>query len=424
MLIRRGFDFIDEPEEGLHISSLPECGKCGLYKHCLEPKMKIDGQGKKKILLCAEAPGEEEDKQGKPLVGPTGTYLKSVLARLGIDMRTDCWMINSLSCRPKNNTTPTDRQISHCRPKVINHIKETNPEHIILLGGPAIKSVLGWLWRDKVGKVSRWVGWNIPCQSLNCWVSPVYHPSYIKRSENKRTGKLDPVLEGLFEKSLRQALSKKGRPWEEGKIPDFRKMVKIELVPKQVKQLLGGFIKMGDPIAFDFETEGFKPDGDGAPEIVTCAVSNGIITYAYPWHGQAIEATKDLLLSDIPKIGANIKYEERFVRRYLGIEVNNWVLDTVVAAHVLDNRAGICGLKFQSFVRLGQPVYNTAVSKYLRAESKGGYCKNKIREGMRIARDKILLYNGLDALLSIRVAEQQAKELGIDLRGNKDEWSS
>lgn len=181
---------------------------------------------------------------------------------------------------------------------------------------------------------------------------------------------------------------------------------------------------MGDPIAFDFETEGFKPDGDGAPEIVTCAVSNGIITYAYPWYGQAIEATKELLLSDIPKIGANIKYEERFCRRYLGIEVKNWVLDTVVAAHVLDNRAGICGLKFQSFVRLGQASYNTAASKYLRAEGKGGYCKNKIREGMRDKRDKILLYNALDALLSVRVAEQQAKELGIDLRGNKDEWSS
>lgn len=391
------------------LSLIPECGLCGLHKGCLSPKMEVDGKGEKKILLIAEAPGAMEDRQGKPLVGDTGQYLERILTRCGIRMRRDCWMINSLSCRPSRNAAPTKKQVSYCLPKVIKHIQDLNPETIILLGGASIKSALGWIWKEQVGKVGRWVGWEIPCQKLNCWIFPVYHPSHIWRSKDYR-GRIDSLLEGLFEKCLRKAVSKSGRPFTE--VPDYKSEVQISYRPLQTTQYLHAMTQMPRPIAFDFETDGLKPDGDDAPEIVTCAVSNGLYTIAFPWEGEVVRKMKELLLAPVPKIGANIKYEDRFIRRYLGIEVNNWIFDTMVAAHVLDNRSGVCGLKFQSFVRLGQAPYDTYISSYLRSETKGGYVRNRVREAPL---ETLLTYNGMDALLTWKLAHVQAQDLSINL---------
>lgn len=407
-MIRKGFFSPTEITSRAPLGLLPQCGKCGLYGKCRSPKMPLTGQGKKGILLVGEAPGAEEDKQNRQFVGETGQYLQQVLSRLGVDMRQDCWLFNALSCRPSHNATPTEKQITYCRPKVVEVIKELKPTVIVLLGGSAVKSVLSWLWKDNVGVVSRWVGWQIPSQQLNAWVCPTFHPSHIKRSENAR-GQLDLVLESYFAQHLEAATSKRRRPWKE--IPDYRSQVKVELCPSQASQYLKAIAQMNRPLAFDFETEGLKPDG-GHLAIVSCAVSNGTVTVAYPWQGQAIKASKELIFSPLPKIGANIKYEERWSRQHLGKGVKNWVFDTVVAAHVLDNRAGICSLKFQSFVLLGQQPYDDHIKPYLKGIEPGGYACNRVRE---VDWRQLLIYNGLDALLELEVAKIQSRKLGLDL---------
>ena len=125
----------------------PKCGKCGLYKTCQSPKMPVTGEGRKKLLIIAEAPGAREDQRGIQLCGESGRLLEKTLRKFGVEMRRDCWLTNALSCRPPKNATPTSEQIAHCRPLVVRAIQELNPEKIILLGGPAVKSVYDWRWK-------------------------------------------------------------------------------------------------------------------------------------------------------------------------------------------------------------------------------------------------------------------------------------
>ena len=121
---------------------------------------------------------------------------------------------------------------------------------------------------------------------------------------------------------------------------------------------------------------------------------------------EAVTAMAGLLFGDARKIGANIKFEDRWVRRMFGRPVRRWVWDTMQAAHVLDNRPGITSLKFQAFVRLGQGDYDSVVSPFLKAD--GGNQRNRIREADL---DKLLLYNGMDAVCTWEVAKQQRKEM-------------
>lgn len=381
-------------------SLVPRCGACGLFKGCRSPKMPFDGKGKRKILIVGEAPGSEEDREGKPLVGPTGKMLESYLAEFGVEMRRDCWLTNSAICHPPGNRYP-DKTVDYCRPTVIRTIEKLQPEVIILLGGKAIQSVIGWLWGGEIGPVSRWVGWQIPSQQLNAWVCPTWHPAYLLREKNEKTR---GVTELLLKEHLEAACSLKGRPWRE--VPDYRSCIQIEMNPEQVAKLIRTISR--DDVrewAFDFETDRLKPDHP-ASQIVCCAISDGLITLAYPWHGTAIEATRLFLESNIPKIGYNLKFEDRWCRKIFSCGVNNWVWDGMLAAHTLDNRPGITSLKFQAFVRLGVPAYNEHIRPFL--EAKGVNEVNRIRE---VDLQDLLTYNALDALLEWKVAEHQRKEM-------------
>ena len=66
---------------------LPRCGSCGLYKHCKSPKMPPTGKGRKKILVVAEAPGQNEDRDNIQLHkrGKSGKYTRRVLKSFNVD---------------------------------------------------------------------------------------------------------------------------------------------------------------------------------------------------------------------------------------------------------------------------------------------------------------------------------------------------
>jgi len=164
------------------------------------------------------------------------------------------------------------------------------------------------------------------------------------------------------------------------------------------------------PIAFDYETNCLKPEYKGA-EIKSCSVCwGGKTTIAYPWKGEAIDATIELLKAPHAKIASNLKFEHRWSKKILGIKVKNWMWDTMIASHVIDNRPGITSLKFQAFVLLGQGNYNRHIEPYL--ESKKGEHLNNIQE---IEIEDLLLYNGLDSLLEYKVAVNQMRRLGVKI---------
>ncbi len=381
---------------------LPRCGACGLYRDCKSPRMEPTGKGGRKILVVAEAPGKDEDRWGTQLVGKSGQRLRRSLKKLGVDLDRDTWKTNALICWPADRELSEEQKkklAMHCRPNLLNAIKDLNPETIVLLGAVAVKSLIGHLWREDVGPIGKWVGWRIPCQELNAWICVTWHPSYLLR-ENER------VLDLWFDRHLEAALGLEGRPWPDGP-PDHAGKVQLVHSPAEAARLIrrDGMRREG-LTAFDYETNMLKPDGPDA-RIASCAIAwPGGWTIAYPWAVEAVEATGEYLRGPQPKVAANLKFEQRWTKAILGHGVRNWRHDTMVAAHVLDNRTGVTGLKFQSFVRMGQPEYDSRVVPYLKSDGPGK--PNRIDQ---VPLDSLLRYNALDAHLERELALIQMEEM-------------
>lgn len=343
--------------------------------------------------MVGEAPGEDEDEEGRPFVGKAGKILREALDTLGLDLDKDAWTTNALICRPPNNVIDDDRKITYCRPNLLNALSVFEPVVVIPLGRMALTSVIGLRWA-RVDAMSRWTGWKIPFGKF--WVCPTYHPSYLLRSHN-------PRMNRLFEQDLRRAfaLTKPPKP-----LPEFTSQVELLFEEREIFEALRDIDREGGWVAVDYETNCLKPEYPKA-KVLSFSVSNGKRTIAYPWFGDAIAATGLFLRSDrTRKIASNLKFEERWTRKVFGYPVANWGWDTMLAAHVLDNREGICSLKFQMFVRCGV-VYNTKVDEYLSVSEDGYNIANQ-----EIDIKDLLLYNGLDSLFEVMLARLQRKEMG------------
>ena len=378
--------------------------------------MPVDGEGRKGILIVSERPGQDEDTEGKPFVGPTGRDLKSTLRKYGIEVRRDCWLYNAVICKPPESTPAN--AVDHCRPNLIRTIKELNPSTIILLGHDAVRSLIGWLWKPKVGPIERWVGWKIPARQINSWICPTYQPaSFFYHGRDKSKEDKDPVKRMDYERHLTEAVQLQGRPWPDGP-PDYEKEIECihsaSEAAERIKKYTGG------TIVFDLETNMKKPH-HRLSEIVTCSICwEGIETIAFPWYGPVLPEMKRLLLdSRVTKRGTNIKFEHNWIREKLGIEVRGWDHCTMLTAHTLDPRggkeggerkdqSGITGLKFQAFCLLGMPDYNSHIEPYLHSTDKGGYAINRIRE---LDMGQLLRYNGFDSRLEWEVARIQKERL-------------
>jgi len=370
------------------------CGLCGLYKHCITPKMQPSGKGRKKILLVAEAPGAKEDELNQHLIGQSGLYLKRQLRRLGIDLHKDCIKTNAVICRRQNNETPTDEMIMACRPNLIKTIKKYEPNVIILLGAVSVKSMLKHIWKEDIGVIGKWGGSCIPCHNPNTWIVPTYHPSYLLRMDDK-------ILNRIFHNHLKLAISKaKSKPWKNP--PDYKSQVEVIMRPSKAAREIKGMMAFGGKMAFDYESNCLKPEGKG-PEIISCSICRqGKQTISFPWSGEVIDTMETFLKSPIKKIAHNLKFEDRWTRAILGFPVNGWFWDTMIAAHTLDNTPGITGLKFQSFILLGQESYDDHVKPFFKP--KKGSRFNRIKE---LDLNELLLYGGLDSLLTYKIAMKQ-----------------
>lgn len=390
------------------LSLVPKCGACGLYKKCVSPKMPYSGKGGKKVLVVGEAPGENEDNDNLQFTGITGQYLENELLRVGLNMREDCWLDNALRCRPQNNQIDDEEMIDHCRPNIIKTIEDLKPEVILILGSVAVASLIGWLWKpdaeEDVGGISKWAGWRIPCQRINTWICPTYHPSFIVRNNKEKF----EVPQMHFRKHLKAMTNCIGeRPWS--KVPDWKNQIKVITDADVACRYIKGFQESRLPIAFDYETTAKKPEYDGF-EIICCSISDGDTSIAFPWYGSSVRAMATLLAdSAVPKIASNLKFEDRATRHILGFPVEGWFWDTMNDAHILDNRPGITGLKFQSFALLGAESYDDHLKPLLRA--KGNKRINQIASEIEIT--QLLIYCGLDSLLEVKVAKRQCKQMGM-----------
>ncbi len=93
-------------------------------------------------MLVGDVPGAEEDRAGKPFVGPAGQFLDRMLASIGLD-RTSCLMTNVIPWRPPGNRAPSDGEVRICLPFLLRQIALVRPRRLVLLGALPAKLLTG-----------------------------------------------------------------------------------------------------------------------------------------------------------------------------------------------------------------------------------------------------------------------------------------
>lgn len=366
----------------------PACGVCKLKESCKSPEMGLQGQGERGILIVLPGPTRMDDHRGKyveklRIIGP-------VLSKYGIDINRDCWVTGASICYASGGATVAHAQ--HCRYNLLQNIEQLDPKVCILVGDPACA---GLIQHDYVGncdpRAELWAGEVIPSQQLNTWIVPVPDtPRWEYPGENH-----------IVDNSLRKVSEVcDGRPWISG--CHYADNIEAVFDEDRACDLINYMVSQGKPVAFDYETNTLRPETEGA-KIYSVGFSDGERTFAVPFYPKVREATGLFLSSGVPKIAANMKFEERWSVNIFGQPVNNWAWDTMLAAHWLQCRSGITGLKFQSYAKLGQPQYNTAVEPYFHSEA---WELNKIN---MVDPEALLRYNAMDCILELLLAQVQWK---------------
>ncbi|MDH5188565.1 MAG: uracil-DNA glycosylase [Rhodospirillaceae bacterium] len=139
-----------------------------------------DGNQSAKVVLIGDAPGADEDRQGIPFAGPSGTLLDKMLASINLS-RSDVYISNTVFWRPPGNRTPNAGEIAVCQPFVERMVELIDPEILITVGGPATHSLLAQ--QGSVSKLrGKWFTFETPRMSRPIMATAIYHPDYLLSS--------------------------------------------------------------------------------------------------------------------------------------------------------------------------------------------------------------------------------------------------
>ncbi|PVB63027.1 uracil-DNA glycosylase [Labrenzia sp. 011] len=155
-----------------------------------------DGNPQARLMFVGEAPGRDEDQQGKPFVGRSGQLLDRMLAAIGLD-RTAVYIANVVPWRPPGNRTPTPQETEICKPFIKRQIELVDPDVLVFLGAASAKTLLGV--QDGIRKMrGHWMTY--PGLTREIAAIATYHPAYLLRSP------LEKRLSWRDFLSIRQAL--------------------------------------------------------------------------------------------------------------------------------------------------------------------------------------------------------------------------
>ena len=151
-----------------------KCTKCGLAK---TRNHVIFGEGNihAGIFIIGEAPGYDEDMQGRPFIGKSGQLLDKILAACGFTRNEHVFISNIVRCRPPGNRVPTPTEVAACIPWILKQIELVDPKILILLGATVLQTMAGPELR-----ITKERGNWINCQ--NRLAMPVFHPAALLRN--------------------------------------------------------------------------------------------------------------------------------------------------------------------------------------------------------------------------------------------------
>lgn len=153
-----------------------ECKRCELHK---TRRHTVFGEGNPfaRLLIIGEAPGEEEDKEGRPFVGRAGRLLDQMIEAVGLK-REHLYICNLLKCRPPENRDPKEEEIESCKGYLFAQIDLIKPKIILTLGRFAFNTLFGG--DEKITRIR-----GIVREYRGIKVIPTYHPSFLLRNEKR-----------------------------------------------------------------------------------------------------------------------------------------------------------------------------------------------------------------------------------------------
>lgn len=136
-----------------------------------------EGNPNAQIVFIGEAPGKNEDEQGRPFVGRSGALLNKVLEIAGIQ-RSDVFITNIVKSRPPNNRKPTMQEIEFSMPLLMRQIEIIQPKIICTLGSSSLQGLLG-----RSVQITKERGTIVDFNGFK--LLPTYHPAYILRNQKE-----------------------------------------------------------------------------------------------------------------------------------------------------------------------------------------------------------------------------------------------
>lgn len=156
---------------------LGDCHRCGLAAGRTHIVFG-EGSAEARLVFVGEGPGAEEDRSGRPFVGPAGQLLSKIIEAMKLT-REQVYICNVIKCRPAGNRDPLPEEIASCRPFLARQLTAINPEVVCTLGTHATQALL-----NTIEPVSRLRG---RFHTLNhIRIMPTFHPAYLLRHPERK----------------------------------------------------------------------------------------------------------------------------------------------------------------------------------------------------------------------------------------------
>ena len=417
---------------------ISSCESCGQYLKCANGKMGYSGNGDRGILIIGNAVSEREDSSGKLLSNVQGKYLRHALRKINIDIDRDCWYVPAIQCYSDEVNT---KMIAGCKYRLHNVIKELNPEKVVTVGELPLELLLGdrMTGRMSLKPTKKFYGTMIPDQELGRWVIPVHDINYILEPLKKRIASLKKwnkwkspeegtsiwdnkqlceydafvIREKFFMKYLGNIHNKKRFP-KDTYASEACAVMHVEDATHVLKCMQKEKI-----VSFDYEASGIKLHRKGH-KIYCVSFSNGIVAYGMPifYDNPVFMSNLKRLLQSrrVGKISHNMAYEYQAGHVMFGYRTNNFVWDTMLVAHALDNRSDITGLKIQTYMRLGICGYDASSDKFIKStkEEKELYGANGFNTMHLMDLKEMCLYCAKDSHFTYKLYEWQKPQVEAD----------
>jgi uracil-DNA glycosylase family 4 len=137
-----------------------------------------DGNPQARIMFVGEAPGRDEDLEGRPFVGRSGKLLDLMIGAIGLN-RSSVYIANVIPWRPPGNRTPTPQETQICLPFIQRQIELVNPDIVVTMGNPSTQTLLKT--RDGIMKTrGKWINYDTGTRTVRAL--PTFHPAYLLHS--------------------------------------------------------------------------------------------------------------------------------------------------------------------------------------------------------------------------------------------------